>query len=302
VYHLNKPGKLRVVFDCSSKYKGICLNDCLLPGPNITNTLLGVLFRFRRGPFAIHGDIRSMFHMVGVSKQHRNFLRFLWWEGGDLSSKPQEFRMCVFLFGKVCSPACANFALQQTANGHQSDFNEATIKAANESFYVDDCLASASTIEQAKSLLHELVELLARGGFELTKWNSNCREIIASVSPDNRSKELSHLDLTCNTLPNEYALGLIWDIETDTLRFKTKHKHKIVTRRGILSVLNSPYDPLGFSSPIIQPVKVLLQDLCKSKFDWDDPIPAWKYSGITGFHFWHRFKFLDAINLLVLET
>ena len=68
VYHPNKPGKPRVVFDCSSKYKGICLNDCLLPGPNITNTFPGVLFRFRRGLYAIQGDICSMFHRVGVSE------------------------------------------------------------------------------------------------------------------------------------------------------------------------------------------------------------------------------------------
>ena len=109
-----------------------------------------------------------MFHMVGVAEHHRDFLRFLWWDGGDLSNKPQQYRMCVFLFGTVCSPACANFALQQTARDNQSEYSEATIQTVNECFYVDDCLASVSTIEQAKSLLHELVELLARGGFKLT--------------------------------------------------------------------------------------------------------------------------------------
>ena len=72
VHHINKPGKLRVIFDCLRKYKGICLNDCLLPGLNITNTLLGVFFRFRRGLYAIQGDIRNMFHMVGVSEHHRD--------------------------------------------------------------------------------------------------------------------------------------------------------------------------------------------------------------------------------------
>ena len=182
--------------------------------------------------------------------------------------------MCVFLFGTVCSPACANFALQQTATDHQSEYNEATIKAVNECFYVDNCLASASTVEKAKTLLQELVELLAKGGFELTKWTSNCREIVASVSTDNRSKELSHLDLAYNPLPNECALGLTWDTGTDTLSLRTKHERKTATRRGILSVLNSLYDPLGFSSPVIQPVKVLLQDdPCKSKLEWDEPIP-----------------------------
>ena len=94
------------------------------------------------------------------------------------------------------------------------------------------------------------------------------------MSSDNRSKELSHVDLTCNPLPNECALGLTWDTETDTLSFRTKHEHKTATRRGIFSVLNSLYDPLGLSSPVIQPIKVLLQDQCKSKLEWNKPIPT----------------------------
>ena len=57
-----KPGKLRVVFDCSAKYKGICLNDILLQGPDITNNLVGVLLRFCQESIAVQGDIQSMFH------------------------------------------------------------------------------------------------------------------------------------------------------------------------------------------------------------------------------------------------
>ena len=47
-YHLDKPGKIQVVFDCSAKCKGNCLNDLLLKGPDLINSLLGVLTRFRQ--------------------------------------------------------------------------------------------------------------------------------------------------------------------------------------------------------------------------------------------------------------
>ena len=45
------------------------------------------------------------------------------------------------------------------------------------------------------------------------------------------------------------------------------------TRRVILSVVNSDYDPLGFGALAIQPMKALLQDLCRKKLDWDQEIP-----------------------------
>lgn len=46
IYHPQKPGKLRVVFDCSARFMGQSLNDHLLQGPDLTNSLLGVFCRF----------------------------------------------------------------------------------------------------------------------------------------------------------------------------------------------------------------------------------------------------------------
>jgi len=57
VYHPKKPGKIRVVFDCSSKYNGKSLNDQLLSGPDLTNSLVAVLTRFRQDRIAITADV-----------------------------------------------------------------------------------------------------------------------------------------------------------------------------------------------------------------------------------------------------
>ena len=48
VYHKKKPGKIRVVFDCSALCHGQSLNQQLLQGPDLTNNLTGVLCRFRK--------------------------------------------------------------------------------------------------------------------------------------------------------------------------------------------------------------------------------------------------------------
>ena len=85
VYHAKKPTKIRVVFDCSTKFAGMSLNDKLLQGPDLTNSLIGVLARFREEQVAFMGDIESIFHQVRVNKDHRNYLRFLWWPDGDLT-------------------------------------------------------------------------------------------------------------------------------------------------------------------------------------------------------------------------
>ena len=78
VFHPKKPGKVRVVFDCAAKYKGVSLNDVLLQGPDMTNTLVGVLTRFRQERTAIIADIESMFYQVLVRPDDSDVLRFLW--------------------------------------------------------------------------------------------------------------------------------------------------------------------------------------------------------------------------------
>ena len=45
------------------------------------------------------------------------------------------------------------------------------------------------------------------------------------------------------------------------------------TRRGLLSVVSSVYDPLGFISPFLLSAKIILQDLCQRKLKWDNGIP-----------------------------
>ena len=108
---MKKLNKIRVVFDRSAEFKDETLNRHLLQGPDLTNNLVGVLFRFRQEPAAFMCDIESMFHQVGVAEEYRDLLQFLWWEDGDTSKDPVEFRMTVHLFGATSYPGCANYAL-----------------------------------------------------------------------------------------------------------------------------------------------------------------------------------------------
>ena len=272
VHHRRKK-TMRVVFDCTSSFQGTSLNSELLQGPDLTNTLLGVLLRFRQEPVAVMGDIEGMFHQVRMPRDDVDFLRFLWWPNGDTSRPLAEYRMTVHLFGAVSSPSCANFALKQTAEDNEGKCDAEILNTIRRNFYVDDCLKSVPTESQAIHLVKELKAICATGGFNLTKWTSNSRAVLASIPMEERAKEVKDLDLDKDHLPIERALGMRWDIESDTFFFLITPKQLSVTRRSILSVLSSVYDPLGFLAPVMLPGKGILQDLCRLKCGWDEDIP-----------------------------
>jgi hypothetical protein len=75
---------------------------------------------------------------------------------------------------------------------------------------------------------------------------------------------LKDLDLEANTKPLQRSLGLIWDLNTDRFLFQLSLDNKPVTRRGILSTVNSIYDPLEFLAPVIIQGKLILRKLTSS--------------------------------------
>ncbi|KAL6456635.1 hypothetical protein MHYP_G00351790 [Metynnis hypsauchen] len=85
VYHPKKPEKIRIVFDSSAAYDGVSLNDVLITGPDLNNSLVGLLMRFRKEAVAITADVEHMFHCFVVKEDHRDFLRFLWYQNNDMA-------------------------------------------------------------------------------------------------------------------------------------------------------------------------------------------------------------------------
>ena len=65
VYHPHKPGKIRVVFDCSAKSMGLSLNSMLYKGLDLTNSLVGVLTRFSEDKVAVMEPMCQFFDKRG---------------------------------------------------------------------------------------------------------------------------------------------------------------------------------------------------------------------------------------------
>lgn len=94
---------------------------------------------------------------------------------------------------------------------------------------------------------------------------SNSQAVIASIPDKDCSKASKELNLDKDNLLVERALGLHWCVESDMFMFKIALESRPCTHRGILSVVNSIYDPLGFLQPFTLPPKLILQELCKRK-------------------------------------
>ncbi|XP_063596235.1 uncharacterized protein LOC134773088 [Penaeus indicus] len=71
---------ISIVFNSSASYMGQKLNDFWAKGPDILNSLLGILFRFRPNNIAIAGDIAKMYHTVKLSTmdEHTDFYEGIW--------------------------------------------------------------------------------------------------------------------------------------------------------------------------------------------------------------------------------
>lgn len=172
VYHKQKQ-KIRVVFNCFLKYKGVSLNNALYQGPDLTNNLLGVILRFRQEPVAFMRDIAKMFYQVNVSPESRNLLRFFW---HDEFGRIAEYRLTVHVFGATYSPSVANFSLLQTVEDNQT-FSDYSKLAVQRNSYVDDFLYSAESVEKAANILMETKEFISTAGFNLTDIVTNSEQL-----------------------------------------------------------------------------------------------------------------------------
>lgn len=107
-------------------------------------------------------------------------------------------------------------------------------------------------------LAREARELCAMGGLRLHKFVSNSRDVLESIPLSERAINMKNMDLAFDDLPLEKALGIQWDVESDHFRLNVSLQEQPATRCGILSMVASLYDPLGFEAPVLLKAKIIL--------------------------------------------
>ena len=268
VVNPQKPDKLGAVFNASHRFKGVSLNSSLLPGPNLLKDISSHILRFRHRAIQISADIEKMFHQVRVKQEDQPSLRYLWRPPGS-SEPPSSYQMTVQIFGATSSPFVCTSSLHYAADCFQNEF-PAAAKKVKSCFYVDNFLDSFDTVKEATDCCSQVTDLLKRCGFRLCQWLSSSRELLSSLPSSDLIKP--QLDLDADPLPLERTLGVFYDAERDSFCFRVNPDAEATTKRRILSSASTIFDPDGLLSPITIRAKCILQDIWRSKTDWDEPV------------------------------
>ena len=239
--------KLRVVFvGSASTSSGVSLNNSLHVGPTLHPTLGKILMTFRTYQVA---DISKMYREIELAEPDRDLHMFLW---RPTPQDPiQDYRMNRVTFRVSASPYLAIRTLQQTAVDHGQDHPVASYHISH-SFYVDDLLAGAETVDKALKLYASLRTVLSKGGFNLCKWRSSSPLVLDSIPTDLREK-LPVKKVTISHSPSHpKALGLEWnsslDVMSPSITLSDQYK---TTKRGLVSDVAKTFDMLGWIAPSI---------------------------------------------------
>ncbi|XP_065094639.1 uncharacterized protein LOC135715167 [Ochlerotatus camptorhynchus] len=270
----NKPGKMRIVWDAAAKVHGKSLNSALLKGPDLLSSLFAILLRFRLHPIAVTGDIREMFHQVLIREEDQRYQCFFWTNGnGNLV----VYAMRVMTFGACCSPSSAQYVKNVNAERFKNEY-PAAYEAITKSHYVDDMLISVANEEDAIQTAKDVRYVHSQGGFEIRNWISNSRQVTSALQEENTEEK--SLDLS-SELSTEKVLGMWWNTTSDTFTYKVGWNRydgallkgqRRPTKREVLRVLMTIFDPLGLIAHFLAYLKVLLQEIWRSGISWDEEI------------------------------
>ena len=297
-----RKNKVRLVFDASARYHGVSLNQNLYSGPDFNNELRGILYRFREQKIAVISDIESMFNNFLVPKSHQDYMRFYWYAGNDPSQPIVQWRVKTHCFGCTSSPAVANFCLRYTTTlSHAEPYSEGKdyIKS---SFYIDDGITSTSSPEEAVKILQGAINILKPHGVRLHKILSNSDTVMKSF-PESEHADGIH-PITAGESQTHATLGVQWDRVSDEFLFVVNLPDKPFTKRGMMSINQSIYDPQGLIAPCILIGRLIQREVLPPKkkmtpelesCGWDDPLPE-RFKGK-----WENWKLiiLDLANVRV---
>ncbi|XP_065061333.1 uncharacterized protein LOC135688421 [Rhopilema esculentum] len=283
--------KLCIVFDGSARFStSLSLNDRLDSGVNHMPLLFNTIIRFMMHPVVLTADIEKAFLQVQIKESDRNVLRFQWFDDIE-SENPSivQYRYCRLVFGLTCSPSVLGETIKLHVSQFESQYPQTVKHLRN--LYCDDFLCGATSTEEALMIYKQAKEIMASGGFNLRKWNSNDNNVSQEISKLENSKVLcgndkvveddqtysKYVNGAVKTDDQLRVLGIGWDNSADTLQVELSGvvefaKTLPITKRSVLKIAAKIFDPMGYLAVLTINYKAFFQQLCLKKLAWDDEL------------------------------
>ncbi|XP_055613769.1 uncharacterized protein LOC129760191 [Uranotaenia lowii] len=272
--------KLRVVFDASCKTSsGISLNDSLLVGPVVQEDLRSIILRCRTKQFMIVADVEKMFRQIEVHRSDQSLQSILW--RSSPTDEISTYELCTVTYGTKPAPFLATRTLRQLAMDEEVNFPLAA-RAVLDDTYMDDVITGTDDASEAGTLRSQLDDLMSSGGFRLRKYASNCLEILGNIPQENLAIPCSE-GTPLDPNPSVKTLGLTWMPVSDEFSFQFSLQplddSEPITKRRILAIIATLFDPLGLLGATIASAKIFmqllwtLQDQKGEKLNWDQQVP-----------------------------
>lgn len=261
--------KYRVVFNASSTTTtGYSLNDLMYTGPNLQQDLQTLLLNWRQYEFAFTADIEKMYRQILVHENDRPLQKIIWRENPE--QPLQSFELSTVTYGTKAAPFLAMMTLRRLAADERERYPEAA-KVLEESFYMDDLVHGAHSVEQGKRLISDLNKLLKSGGFNLRKWATNDERMLEDINI-RTTNDVTTFNFKTENISK--TLGLCWNPNDDTFTFKHSNEQlpPKTTKRALLSEMSKLFDPLGWLAPLTTKLKILFQMVWKENTHWDEKV------------------------------
>ncbi|GFX56635.1 integrase catalytic domain-containing protein [Trichonephila clavipes] len=151
--------KLRTVFnDSALTTNGRSLNSIQYNGGVIQDDHFSLLVRFPKHIYAFTADIRQMYRMVDIDEGQRSLQRILWKE--DVNEPVKVYQLIPFLAMRTLKKISI----------HEGENFPLAASVPCEDFYMDDVWRGANSLEVAKTLHHQLIDILQTAQMSLHKW------------------------------------------------------------------------------------------------------------------------------------
>ena len=152
---------------------------------------------------------------------------------------------------------------------------------------MDDIIDSFEDYEKAEKISKDIDQVLEKGNFEVKKWvissegkfygeedcskgfNGEAMQSVLGLMWD-RMKDTLQYNVTLNFSQKEKGMYVEPNVEKSTIAYVLRKG--VLTKRILLSKVNSIYDPLGLITPFTINAKFLLKNLWKKKLDWDEKL------------------------------